>query len=57
LKVHRFYSRRNLQLDVNLLTAEFPTVLADALDRTFAQSADLIALPQHGASFVTAQAG
>ena len=57
LKVHRFYSRRNLQLDVNLLTAEFPTVLADALDRTLAHSADLIALPQTDASFITAQAG
>jgi len=56
LKIHRFYSRRNLQLDVNLLTAEFPTVLADALDRTLVQSADLIALRQD-TSFITAQAG
>ncbi len=57
LMIHRLYSRRNLQLDVNLLTAEFPMVLADALDRTLAQSADLIALPQQDASFITAQAG
>ena len=56
LKIHRFYSRRNLQLDVNLLTAELPTVLADALDRTLVQSADLIALRQD-TSFITAQAG
>jgi UDP-GlcNAc:undecaprenyl-phosphate GlcNAc-1-phosphate transferase len=57
LMVHRLYSRRNLQLDVNLLTADFPIVLADALDRTLAHSADLIALPQQDTSFITAQAG
>ena len=27
------YSPRDLQLDVNLLTSEFPATLADALDR------------------------
>ncbi len=33
--VYRLYSERNLQLDVNLLTAIFPVALADALDRVF----------------------
>ncbi len=33
LVVYRIYSQRDLQLDVNLLTSEFPTTLADALDR------------------------
>jgi UDP-GlcNAc:undecaprenyl-phosphate/decaprenyl-phosphate GlcNAc-1-phosphate transferase len=33
LVVYRIYSRRDLQLDVNLLTSEFPSALADALDR------------------------
>jgi UDP-GlcNAc:undecaprenyl-phosphate GlcNAc-1-phosphate transferase len=33
LVVYRIYSRRDLQLDVNLLTSEFPAILADALDR------------------------
>ncbi len=33
LVVYRTYSHRDLQLDVNLLTSEFPTTLADALDR------------------------
>jgi hypothetical protein len=33
LVVYRIYSRRDLQLDVNLLTSEFPVSLADALDR------------------------
>lgn len=35
LTVYRLYSERNLQLDVNLLTAVFPVALADAIDRTF----------------------
>jgi hypothetical protein len=33
LIVYRFYSQRQLQLDVNLLTSEFPITLANALDR------------------------
>jgi hypothetical protein len=33
LVVYRVYSQRNLQLDVNLVTSEFPMALADALDR------------------------
>ena len=33
LVVYRTYCRRDLQLDVNLLTSEFPAVLANALDR------------------------
>jgi UDP-GlcNAc:undecaprenyl-phosphate GlcNAc-1-phosphate transferase len=33
LVVHRSYMNGDLQLDVNLLTSEFPRALADALDR------------------------
>jgi UDP-GlcNAc:undecaprenyl-phosphate GlcNAc-1-phosphate transferase len=33
LVVYRVYSQRGLQLDVNLITSEFPVALADALDR------------------------
>ncbi len=33
LVVYRMYGPRDLQLDVNLLTSEFPTALANALDR------------------------
>jgi hypothetical protein len=33
LVVSRIYSPRDLQLDVNLLTSEFPSTLANALDR------------------------
>jgi hypothetical protein len=42
---------------VNLLTAEFPTVLADAMDRTMAHPAHVIALPEQDGSLITAQAG
>ena len=57
LTVHRNYSPRDLQLDVNLLTAAFPTALADALDRTLTHAAHVIALPGQETTFVTAQAG
>jgi len=33
LAVYRVYSQRGLQLDVNLITSDFPVALADALDR------------------------
>jgi UDP-GlcNAc:undecaprenyl-phosphate GlcNAc-1-phosphate transferase len=33
LIIKRFYTGRDLQLDVNLLTSEFPIALAEALDR------------------------
>ncbi len=57
LVVHRLYSRRDLQLDVNLLTSVFPTALADALDRTLPHSAQLIPIPDQDHSFIAAQAG
>ena len=57
LTLHRLYSSRDLQLDVNLLATAFPTALADALDRTLAHSAELIAIPEQHAGLITAQAG
>ncbi len=33
MAVHRLYTNRDLQLDINLLTSEFPVALADALER------------------------
>ncbi len=57
LIVHRNYSARELQLDINLLTTAFPTTLADALDRTLAHSAHVIALPGQDTSLIEAQAG
>jgi UDP-GlcNAc:undecaprenyl-phosphate/decaprenyl-phosphate GlcNAc-1-phosphate transferase len=56
LTVHRLYSSRTLQLDINLLTSAFPTALADALDRVVS-SPQVIALPGQNASLMAAQAG
>jgi hypothetical protein len=56
LVVHRVYSQRDLQLDVNLLTSDFPSALADALDRTLAHSAQIIAIPEQDSGMI-AQAG
>ena len=55
--VLRMYSRRDLQLDVNLLTGAFPTALADALDRMLVHSAEVITLPEHDSSLIRAEAG
>ncbi len=57
LRVHRIYSPRDLHLDINLLTASFPTTLADALDRTLAHSAQVIPLPEQNTALIEAQAG
>ncbi len=57
LMVYRQYARRDLQVDVNLLTNVFPTALADALDRTLAHPAEIIALPEQDGSLLPAQAG
>jgi hypothetical protein len=57
LVVHRLYSARNLQVDINLLTSIFPTALADALDHTLAHSAQVIPLPEQQSPYVAAQAG
>jgi len=57
LRVHRLYSERDLQIDINLLTNVFPTALADALDRTLAHSAHVFALPEQDTSLIAAQAG
>ena len=57
LRVHRLYSTRDLQLDINLLTGAFPTALADALDRILVHSAQVIPLPEQDSSLIAAQAG
>ena len=57
LFVHRAYSPRDLQLDVNLLTSSFPAALADALDRTLLHPAQVIPLPNQDTPLVAVQAG
>jgi UDP-GlcNAc:undecaprenyl-phosphate GlcNAc-1-phosphate transferase len=56
LVVFRSYINRDLQLDINLLTAAFPAILAEALHRTAAQNIEFIPAPQNPA-LVSAQAG
>lgn len=58
LAVHRLYSQRDLQLDINLLTSAFPIALADALDRTLQHAVQVIPhATQDDEGFVAAQAG
>lgn len=57
LLVNRAYSKRDVQLDINLLTAEFPTALADALDRVVAHTTQVIPLPDQSPELIAAQAG
>lgn len=54
LVVHRIYSHRDLQLDVNLLTSEFPTTLADALDRVLTTSEVLVPAVTDNTPFLAA---
>ena len=57
LTVHRMYSPRDLQLDINLLTSAFPVVLADALDRALQHPVQVIPSPSQDEGFIAAQAG
>ncbi|HUO24156.1 MAG TPA: MraY family glycosyltransferase [Candidatus Aquilonibacter sp.] len=58
LTVHRLYSQRDLQLDINLLTMSFPGALADALDRTLQPVVQMIPRQDpEDQGLVTAQAG
>jgi UDP-GlcNAc:undecaprenyl-phosphate GlcNAc-1-phosphate transferase len=58
MAVHRLYSQRDLQLDINLLTSAFPIALADALDRTLQRSVQVIPrTSEDDPGFVAAQAG
>jgi hypothetical protein len=57
LRVHRIYSQRDLQLDINLLTSRFPIALADALDRALQQTIQVISHADREDGFIAAQAG
>jgi UDP-GlcNAc:undecaprenyl-phosphate GlcNAc-1-phosphate transferase len=57
LVVHRMYSQRDLQLDINLLTSVFPAALADALDRILQRTIEMVPHTDPDAGFVAAQAG
>jgi hypothetical protein len=57
LVVHRLYSQRDLQLDINLLTSVFPVALADALDRVLQHAVQVIPSANQDEGFIAAQAG
>jgi UDP-GlcNAc:undecaprenyl-phosphate/decaprenyl-phosphate GlcNAc-1-phosphate transferase len=52
--VYRMYSRRDLQLDVNLLTSEFPATLADAIDRVLTMPRMMVPTAQGDPPFLAA---
>jgi hypothetical protein len=54
LVVYRVYSQRGLQLDVNLVTSDFPVALADALDRVLAASEALATTGQNDVQYLAA---
>jgi UDP-GlcNAc:undecaprenyl-phosphate GlcNAc-1-phosphate transferase len=54
LVVYRIYSHRDLQLDVNLLTSEFPAALADAVDRVLTRPEVFMPAVQGDAPFLAA---
>ena len=54
LVVYRIYTHRDLQLDVNLLTSEFPATLADALERVLTMPEVLVPAAQGNAAFLAA---
>jgi len=56
LIIHRIYSDRDLQLDINLLTSIFPAALADALDRMI-RDTEISASLQEVPALVAAHAG
>lgn len=54
LVVYRVYSQRDLQLDVNLVTSEFPIALADALDRVLTSPEVLVSAAQSDVQYLAA---
>ncbi|HEV2215112.1 MAG TPA: hypothetical protein VGR64_07465, partial [Terracidiphilus sp.] len=58
LTIFRRYTNRDLQVDINLLTSDFATNLANALQRSILLPGDLeFASAAGGDAFLTAQAG
>lgn len=56
MTIYRLYSRRDLQLDINLLTSIFPLALAEALDRALGHTVEItVPPPEH--ELRAAQAG
>jgi hypothetical protein len=56
LTIYRLYTDRELQFDINLLTAVFPAALADALDRASIPILAMVPTAGHGSELIAAQA-
>jgi UDP-GlcNAc:undecaprenyl-phosphate/decaprenyl-phosphate GlcNAc-1-phosphate transferase len=56
MTVYRLYTDRELQFDINLLTAVFPVALADALDRTVTPAFEIMPAADQRSGLVAAQA-
>jgi UDP-GlcNAc:undecaprenyl-phosphate/decaprenyl-phosphate GlcNAc-1-phosphate transferase len=56
MKIYRFYTDRALLVDTNLLTSEFPVVLADALDRALSSNEGMVAVSTVSPDFLAAEA-
>jgi UDP-GlcNAc:undecaprenyl-phosphate GlcNAc-1-phosphate transferase len=57
MSVHRRYAEHPLQLDINLLTYQFPTALADAVDRIVTQTVATMITAEPNPNLLEAQAG
>jgi hypothetical protein len=57
MTIHRRYSDTALQIDVNLLTSDFPLALAEALDRLLQQTANQASSSSERGGFMAAHAG
>jgi UDP-GlcNAc:undecaprenyl-phosphate GlcNAc-1-phosphate transferase len=56
MKIYRFYTDRALLVDTNLLTSDFPVVLADALDRVLFSKEGMVAALTDSTDFTAAEA-
>jgi UDP-GlcNAc:undecaprenyl-phosphate GlcNAc-1-phosphate transferase len=56
MKIYRFYTDRALLVDTNLLTSDFPVVLADALDRALSSKEGMVAVLTASTDFTAAEA-
>lgn len=57
MAVHRGYMEKPLQLDVNLLTSEFPSALANALDRSVIRAVETASPAERDRGLLEAQVG
>jgi UDP-GlcNAc:undecaprenyl-phosphate GlcNAc-1-phosphate transferase len=54
--LYRLYMQRALQLDINLLTLDFPETLADALERCLSEAEEVVVHPEARRGFIAAPA-